>query len=130
MMERIFKSSFALIKNNKILLLKEKGVSFLKTIGGKPEEGETEEEALKREVMEEIGIEIDDIKHFGIFTNKTIGKDADVTISVYFAKPLGEPIITEDVEEFVWFGAKDDISLLSPVGKDIITALIEKRYLK
>ena len=124
MMERIFKSSFALIKNNKILLLKEKGVSFLKTIGGKPEEGETEEEALKREVMEEIGIEIDDIKHFGIFTNKTIGKDADVTISVYFAKPLGEPIITEDVEEFVWFGAKDDISLLSPVGKDIITALI------
>ena len=56
-----------IIENNKILLIKKNGGPYhgkLDLPGGTIEFGERPEEALKRELLEEVGIEIIDYKLF------------------------------------------------------------------
>ena len=62
------KASRALVfdKDNNIALLKAKNKSYHKLPGGGIEDGEDIIQALRREAMEEIGCEIDNIKELGI----------------------------------------------------------------
>lgn len=57
----------AIIKDNKILMAKHSyGLkNRYALVAGFLEAGETLEEAVKREVMEEVGLEVDDIQYFG-----------------------------------------------------------------
>ncbi len=62
------KASRALVfdKDNNIALLHAKNKSYHKLPGGGIEDGEDIIQALRREAMEEIGCEIDNIKELGI----------------------------------------------------------------
>ena len=53
-----------IIKENKLLLLKGRGHKHLWTPGGKLEKGETDKECLKRELKEEIGVDLIEAKFF------------------------------------------------------------------
>jgi len=57
----------AVVKDNKILLAKnkERKSTYFSILAGHLEPGETLEEAVSREVKEEVGIEIKNIKYFG-----------------------------------------------------------------
>jgi len=57
----------AVVKDNKILLAKnkERKSSYFSILAGHVEPGETLEEAVSREVKEEVGIEVKNIKYFG-----------------------------------------------------------------
>lgn len=57
----------AVLKDNQILLIQSKHfkVSFYTVISGFVEPGETLEECLRREVKEEVGIEVKNISYFG-----------------------------------------------------------------
>ncbi len=52
---------------NEILVCRESSDSKWIIPGGHPEEGESFEETLKREVLEEVDVEISDIKPLGVF---------------------------------------------------------------
>ncbi len=54
-----------IIQDKKILMLKGKGYKELWTPGGKIEEGESDEDCLKRELKEEIGVDLIESKFFG-----------------------------------------------------------------
>jgi len=53
------------IQDGKILMLKGKGYKKLWTPGGKIEEGESDKDCLKRELKEEIGVNLIDSRLFG-----------------------------------------------------------------
>lgn len=57
----------AVVKDNKILLAKnkERKSTYFSILAGHVEPGETLEEAVSREVKEEVGIEVKNIKYFG-----------------------------------------------------------------
>ena len=61
------------VKNNKILVIDgndyHKSEKFYRLIGGGIEFGETGEQALKREVKEEINAEIENVKYLGLIEN-------------------------------------------------------------
>ena len=68
-------------------------------VGGKVEEGESETEALVREVREELGAEIEVTGHF-IRIGHTY-PDFEIELSVYFCKLLSGYRITEH-ESLCW----------------------------
>ena len=93
--------------------------------GGKPNKGETEEETLRREVREEIGIELTDlVKAEEIVLPPTDKIDGSTTFVVkpYFAKALTTEIKTNnEVSNYGWYNIKEALKLplLGPIRKTV-----------
>ena len=93
------------------------------TLGGKLEEGESDLDCLKREVMEEIGCDIDEssIKFLATFQDVAHGKDgALVNIRMYEGELKGNPRPTSEVVEIGWFDTKSDKKQLSLIAQRTI----------
>lgn len=97
-------------------------------IAGFTEIGETAEETVRREVMEETGVRVKNIRYWN---TQPWGIDADLLLG-YFAELDGSPEITMDREELSlagWYSRDeidipaDDVSLTN----DMIRAFIEDR---
>ena len=71
------KSAAIVIKNRSVLYLRKRGFLFYITPGGKIEKGETEREALKRELMEELRSRIKIFGKIGIIESKGFNKSLD-----------------------------------------------------
>lgn len=133
--KKMFNVNFVYVKDNKVLMLKEKDIDYLKLPGGKIQEGESEKDALERELSEELGVAVKTLKHFGNFTNVgidtnlAIRNDWQITLSIYLGEIVGDVYAKEDdIEEIRWISL-DDTNLLSPATKDLFKALVEKGIL-
>jgi 8-oxo-dGTP diphosphatase len=103
----IHKIVAVVIRDNEFLMVRKAGKDIWTSLGGKPEAGETEEQALIREIKEELDCEADVIRKLGDFTDKAIFDDAMVRLSAYLVDLRGEPRISDpELEEFA-FIAKD-----------------------
>jgi len=106
-------------KNNNIALLHATKNNYHKLPGGGVEEGEDIKEALSREMMEEIGCQITDIKELGIIEEYR-NEDSLHQISHCFVAKLdgkkGKPKFTQsEIEEGfrpVWVSLNDAIKTL------------------
>jgi 8-oxo-dGTP diphosphatase len=67
-MKQVHVAAAVILKNDKVFIAKRSQAAHQGGLwefpGGKVEVGETAQQALKRELLEEIGIEINDAKHF------------------------------------------------------------------
>lgn len=103
------------------------------TLGGKPVAGESEIEALKREVMEEVGCGIDksSLKFLHEFKDVAHGKDGDMLqIRMYVGKLIGEPKPSTEIAEIGWFDTSSDKKNLSVIAqRTIFPWLKEHGYL-
>ena len=96
------------IRDNKILLLKGKGYDYFWTPGGKVDGAESNQECLRRELKEEIGVGLVSIKLFkeydGVsFFNPEI-KQKQI---VYLIDIDGEIKPDSEIEGFVWMSRED-----------------------
>lgn len=93
--------------------------------GGKPKMWETEEEALRREVKEEIGIELTDlIKAQEIVLPPTSRIDSKTTFVVkpYYTRALTTTISPNgEVGEYGWYSIEEalQLPLLGPIRKTV-----------
>jgi 8-oxo-dGTP diphosphatase len=74
--------------------------------GGFLEEGEEPLEALRRELREEAGVEIEPLELVGIWVDRYGGDaEATATLNLYWTARIvsGEPTPADDVAELVWF---------------------------
>lgn len=78
-------------------MVRKKGKDIWTSLGGHPEEGETEEQALLREIKEEMGCDAVIEKKLGDFEALAAHDEAIVKLSTYLVKLKG-PIIFEDPE--------------------------------
>lgn len=128
----IDKLAYIFLKGKTILMTRSKGNSTFYIPGGKREAGETDEQALVREVKEELSVELDltTLKLYGIFTAQAHGKPEGVMVrmSCYQAKPIGEFAISSEIEEMAYY-AYDQKSLVGPVDKIIFDDLHQKGLL-
>ena len=102
----ILKVGLAVTDDNGLLLVRKKGGSSYILPGGKPELGESDREALAREIEEELGcsIDIDSLIFLGTFSDRAADmKRTTVTVKLYWAKLLGSPSPKSEIENLEWF---------------------------
>ena len=75
-MSLIDKLAWIEIQDKSILLAKSRGKNIFYIPGGKRETGETDEQALCREIKEELNVNIDKntLKHLGVFEAQAHGQ--------------------------------------------------------
>jgi len=132
-MRTIHKVVGIVIQNNELLMVRNVGKNIWTGLGGKPEQGESEEQALVREIQEEIGCEATIGKKIGDFTDKAIFDDAMVKLSVYMVNLEGMPTLQDDELEEMMFMPHDyrdqDITLSPSITNDVIPKLIQDGHL-
>jgi mutator protein MutT len=106
----IAKVADALIVNDdKILLVqqrKDAALGLWSYPGGRVEEGETLEQAVAREVQEELGAEIPDLKAFRVY--KIVTSQGPLEIYSYTGKISGPIILKEDeLLAYNWFSIEE-----------------------
>lgn len=120
-----------IIQNHKLLLLKGKNHTELWEPGGKVELNESDEECLRRELMEEINTEIISFKHFGDYPSESFyHKDENILNKIYLVEIKNEPRPTHEIESIVWY-SKDDFynkkyHMIPVIENKIIPDLIKR----
>lgn len=129
-MQIIRKIALAVFRDKKMLQVrtnKQKEVFY--TLGGKPEEGEADLDALKREVKEEIGCEIDEksLKFLTEFEDVAHGKkDTLVNIRMYTGKLIGIPKPSSEIAEIGWLNTNIDKKHLPLIAQRTIFPWLKK----
>lgn len=70
--------------------------------GGRSEAGESQEETLRREIVEELGVEIDGIKWFGWFEDQATFEGVPMEMDVYDVQLRGSPQPASEIVEIRW----------------------------
>ena len=105
-MQRIITTNCFIYKDGKILLGMKKrgfGMGRWNGFGGKLTEGETLERSAKREIKEEVGLDVSELIEAGQIEFEYLGKDQ--IVEVHFYKILdfsGEPTESEEMKP-KWF---------------------------
>lgn len=125
----IDKLAFIYIKDRQILMTLSKGKDTYYIPGGKREGNESDEEALIREVKEELAVDIlpETISHYGTFEAQAHGKPAGtiVRMTCYEAEFTGELQPSTEIQDIAYYTcAQRDI--VGPVDKIIFDDLKKK----
>ena len=124
----------AIVRDDKILLVKEKREDKFIIPGGVKEKNESDEQALKREIKEELGVDIVDgsLKFIGNFQDvSNENKNTLIKMSYYVGEVNGEITPKEEVEKILWFDKKTDWNKVTHMTRyKLIPALIQRNILK
>lgn len=105
-MPDIIKAAGAIVKDRKILVERSEGKEFFIPPGGKLESGETPEQAVIRELKEELQIDVteDDLEPMGVFTAEAANQPGqEVQMHMYIIKRWsGEIAPDNEVDELAW----------------------------
>lgn len=128
-MKIIDKLAWIEIQNKSILSTRSKGKNKYYIPGGKREDGESDVQALKREIKEELSVDLieESIKFLEIFEGQAHGHDEGIMVKMqcYTSEFNGNLKPAAEIEEMIWLNFKD-IEKVSPVDKIIFNWLKER----
>lgn len=104
-----------IFKDDKVLLIFQNNTNFWGFPKGHMEKGETELETAKREVKEEIGLDVDINPKYRYVLHYVVRNEIDKTTILYLAKPTSNEIVKQDseIKEVKWLDFNDAIDLLT-----------------
>lgn len=132
-MNEIDKLAWLCIRDKKLLVARSKNKDTYYIPGGKREKGEKDEEALLREIKEELSVDLISatIKYVDIFKAQAHEKPDGVMVKItcYLAEFTGEIQAASEIEEISWLTYEDKVKC-SPVTKIIMDSLKLKGMIK
>lgn len=127
-MNTIDKLAWIEIRGRRILSTRSRGKDTWYLPGGKREHGETDHQALLREISEELSVELlpDTLTHIGDFEDQAHGHPEGVMVKMqcYTGNYRGKLKPAAEIEEMEWLTTAD-MHRISPVDK-IIFAFLKK----
>lgn len=120
-MDTIDKLGWICIKDRKVLSARSKTAELFFVPGGKREPGESDEQALCREIEEELAVALvpTSLKYLEVFEAQAHGKPEGVMVRItcYTGDYVGEVKPTSEIAELAWFDSSDKakISLITVI---------------
>lgn len=128
-MKMIDKLAWIEIKNGKILSTKSYGKEKYYIPGGKREDGESDIEALTREISEELQVQLipESIRYMGTFEAQADSHPEGILVKMtcYRAEYTGELKASAEIERMEWL-SYSDLDCVSAVDKIIFKQLKEQ----
>ncbi|GAF23069.1 hypothetical protein JCM19047_2859 [Bacillus sp. JCM 19047] len=99
----IRKIGAAIVEGGKLLAVSKDGSSkFFMLPGGKIEEGESEIDALKRELKEEVSVELQSYEHLGNYSTIVLDGKEEIELSIYEATYTGNLQVDNEIVAMKW----------------------------
>ena len=99
------------IANRRLLVARSRNKTQFYVPGGKRDEGESDIDALCREVEEELAttLQPDSIRPAGVFQAQADGQPTGINVKVtaYFGTPAANPKPSAEIAELAWFSFRD-----------------------
>jgi len=117
-----------IILNNRKILVGLKKTKFI-IPGGRIEKGETHSECLKRELKEELDVEMLSHEYFDTFEDESaLEPGVKIRMDVYFATIKGKPKASMEIKELQWVDSKNEkhLKMGSIIEHFVIPALVKK----
>jgi len=128
----INKTAWVRLEQGRVLCVRSVGKDAYYLPGGKREPGETDIEALQREIEEELSVRLkpETISHFGTFEAQAHGKaeGVKVVMACYTADFEGELRPASEIEELAWL-AYEDLGRISAAGRIVFEKLREMNWM-
>ena len=128
-MDFIDKLTLIILKDKKVLYTRSFNKDRWYTPGGKREGDETDEQALVRELKEELGVDVvpSTVKYYGTFQAQAHGKPEGVMVRItcYTGEYEGEAKASSEIEEIRYFSYADR-EIASLTGQLILDDLHQK----
>lgn len=128
--KQIVKIGAVVMDADRLLLVKKRGGSLYILPGGKPEPGEDDIKALDRELNEELGCRFhaDTIEFLGSFSDAAAELlNTIVTVRLYSARLLGNPMPMSEIETLKWFSPDEDgLTCLAPSLRNRIVPFLRR----
>ena len=96
-----------IIKDKKLLLVRERGKKIFVLPGGKRKLGESDDACLKRELKEELNVDIDEMHRFGKYTDMY----GLVNLIAYMCKVYGNARAASEIEEMKWTDMRSALNI-------------------
>jgi 8-oxo-dGTP diphosphatase len=128
----IEKAAALILDENRLLVVKKKGLNVCINAGGRIEDGESKEDALYREVEHGLNVTIKNADFYKTFESKAGAHDANKKIisHCFFVDIVGKPEPHGDVDEVLWLdGDNDNDEKLSDLLQKIVDDLKESNFL-
>ena len=119
-----------ILKDKKILVQRKKNNREECIIpGGKREGNETDFETLKRELMEELSVELINATFIGGYDDIAVFSNEPIHVQTYLAEIEGEIKCNNEIKEAIWIDKnykQEGIKVGSILGEYVIPDLIKK----
>ncbi|WP_089940445.1 NUDIX hydrolase [Candidatus Entotheonella palauensis] len=110
-MQTIDKLAWLYTQDRRILCARSRGKETFYIPGGKREAGETDHDALQREIREELSVELvpNSLSLAGVFEAQADGRPAGTTVRMtcYFGDYAGTLKAASEIAEFAWLAHAD-----------------------
>lgn len=126
---RTIRIAAALIDDDagRLLLVRKTGTRWFMQAGGKIEPGESALSALRRELAEEIGLELsdEDARHLGRFSASAANEpDTIVEAELFHIRAQHVARTLAEIEEAIWVSGAEAAALpLAPLTRDVVLPL-------